>query len=64
MAAFSRSDGPRPPLGYGVGATGTVSLVAKIASTVPIGTTILNQAQFTAAMTFAPPAGATTLVVP
>ncbi len=48
----------------GVGATGTVTLVTKIGSTVPAGTVILNQAQFAGALTFSPPAAATTLVVP
>jgi len=44
--------------------TGSVSLTAKIAAGTPIGTAILNQAQFAGALTFSPPTGATTLVVP
>ncbi len=44
--------------------TGSVSLTAKIAAGTPVGTAILNQAQFAGALTFSPPAAATTLVVP
>ena len=48
----------------GVNASGSVSVTAKIGATVPVGTLILNQAQFAGALTFSPPASATTLVVP
>ncbi|MCW2635834.1 MAG: peptidase fungalysin [Blastococcus sp.] len=48
----------------GVNASGSLSLTAKIDATVPIGTIVLNQAQFSGALTFSPPAAAVTTVVP
>lgn len=44
--------------------TGTVSLTAKITLGTAVGTAILNQAQFAGALTFSPPTGALTTVVP
>ena len=44
----------------GTKVSGTLSLTARIGATVPIGTTIVNQAQFSGALTFSPPAAAVT----
>ena len=48
----------------GTNVSGTLSLTARVGATVPIGTTIVNQAQFSGALTFSPPAAAVTLVAP
>jgi extracellular elastinolytic metalloproteinase len=47
-----------------VNGAGSLSLTARIGPTVPLGTTILNQAQFSGALTFSPPAAAVTTVSP
>jgi uncharacterized repeat protein (TIGR01451 family) len=48
----------------GVNTTGSLSLTARIGATVPIGTNVVNQAQFSGALTFSPPAAAVTTVLP
>jgi extracellular elastinolytic metalloproteinase len=47
-----------------VNGTGSRSFTATIGATVPIGTVVVNQAQFSGALTFSPPAAAVTTVLP
>jgi hypothetical protein len=46
------------------GQGGTRTVTARVRSTVPAGTQIVNQAEYTAILTMAPPAAAVTTVVP
>ena len=46
-----------------VGVTGTVQLVARVDTSVPTGTTLLNQAAFTAPLTVSNPAAVATLIL-
>jgi hypothetical protein len=48
----------------GTNVSGTLSLTARVGPTVPFGTAIVNQAQYSGALTFSPPAAAVTVVAP
>jgi uncharacterized repeat protein (TIGR01451 family) len=45
-----------------LGTTGTLTVTARVSPTAPVGSTIINKAQFTAPLTIAPPAAAITVV--